>query len=44
VHYSGGGYAVLQLLMEQVSDQSFAEFMQREVLDRLGMTQRWLEV
>jgi CubicO group peptidase (beta-lactamase class C family) len=44
VHYSGGGYAVLQLLVEEVSDQSFAEFMQREVLDRLGMTQSSFEL
>lgn len=43
VHYSGGGYAVLQLLVEEVSNQSFAEFMQQEVLDPLDMTQSTFE-
>lgn len=37
--YSGGGYTVLQLLMEEVSRQPFADFMEREVLEPLGMTQ-----
>jgi CubicO group peptidase (beta-lactamase class C family) len=38
VQYSGGGYAVLQLLVEEVSGQSFADFMSDEVLTPLGMT------
>ena len=36
--YSGGGYAVLQLIIEEVSGQKFVDFMQTEVLDPLGMT------
>ncbi len=35
--YSGGGYAVLQLIIEEVSGQKFEDFMQVEVLDPLGM-------
>ena len=37
--YSGGGYTVLQLLIEEVTDQSFTQFMQEQVLDPLGMNQ-----
>ena len=36
--YSGGGYSVLQLLVEELSGRRFAEFMQAEVLGPLGMT------
>jgi CubicO group peptidase (beta-lactamase class C family) len=36
--YSGGGYTVLQLVIEEVTGESFATYMQREVLDPLGMT------
>ena len=36
--YSGGGYGVLQLIIEQVSGQKFGDFMQTQVLDPLGMT------
>jgi len=35
--YSGGGYSVLQLLIEELTGRPFAEFMQAEVLARLGM-------
>ena len=35
--YSGGGYAILQLLIEEVSGESFAAFMQRVVFQPLGM-------
>ncbi|NIB38473.1 beta-lactamase family protein [Pseudomaricurvus alkylphenolicus] len=35
--YSGGGYTLLQLLIEEVTRQSFSDFMQREVLTPLGM-------
>jgi CubicO group peptidase (beta-lactamase class C family) len=35
--YSGGGYSVLQLLVEELTGRPFAEFMQAEVLARLGM-------
>jgi CubicO group peptidase (beta-lactamase class C family) len=37
--YSGGGYTILQLLVEEVTRESFAGFMQREVLGRLGLAQ-----
>ncbi|WP_338441078.1 serine hydrolase domain-containing protein [Synechococcus elongatus IITB4] len=37
--YSGGGYSVLQLLIEEVSGQSFAQFMQEQILNPLGMSQ-----
>jgi CubicO group peptidase (beta-lactamase class C family) len=36
--YSGGGYSVLQLLVEELSGRRFGEFMQAEVLGPLGMT------
>jgi CubicO group peptidase (beta-lactamase class C family) len=35
--YSGGGYSVLQLLVEELSGRPFAAFMQAEVLEPLGM-------
>lgn len=35
--YSGGGYTVLQLLLEEKFKRSFPVLMQRIVLDRLGM-------
>lgn len=38
VHYSGGGYTVLPLLIEEVSGQSFAVYMQQNVLEPLGQT------
>ncbi len=36
--YSGGGYVVLQKLIEDQSGQSFGEYVQRNVLTPLGMT------
>jgi CubicO group peptidase (beta-lactamase class C family) len=36
--YSGGGYLILQLVVEEVSGINFAHYVQREVLDPLGMT------
>jgi CubicO group peptidase (beta-lactamase class C family) len=36
--YANGGYTLLQLVIEEVTGESFARFMQREVLDPLGMT------
>lgn len=36
--YSGGGYSVLQLMIEDVSGQSFADYMDSAVLKPLGMT------
>lgn len=35
--YSGGGYTLLQLLVEEVMDQSFASYMKESVLEPLGM-------
>ncbi len=35
--YSGGGYTLLQLIIEEVSGQSFQEFMKNEVFIPLGM-------
>ncbi|MGH7662700.1 MAG: serine hydrolase [Gemmatimonadaceae bacterium] len=37
--YSGGGYTVAQVLVEDVTGDSFAAVMQREVLDPFGMRQ-----
>ena len=36
--YSGGGYTLLQLLVEEVSGQSFNDYMTSQVFNRLGMT------
>jgi CubicO group peptidase (beta-lactamase class C family) len=36
--YSGGGYTLLQLLIEEVSGQSFNDYMKANVLEPLGMT------
>jgi CubicO group peptidase (beta-lactamase class C family) len=35
--YSNGGYTLLQLAIEEVTGEPFARYMQREVLDPLGM-------
>lgn len=34
--YSGGGYALLQMLIEDVSGETFDDFVQREITDPLG--------
>ncbi len=36
--YSGGGYTLLQLLVEEVTGRSFADYLQDAVLTPLGMT------
>ena len=36
--YSGGGYVLAQLLVEEVSDRSFSEYMVTEILRPLGMS------
>jgi CubicO group peptidase (beta-lactamase class C family) len=36
--YSGGGYTLLQLLIEEVSGQTFNDYMRAQVFDKLGMT------
>jgi len=35
--YSGGGFTLLQLVIEEVTGEAFSSYMQREVLDPLGM-------
>lgn len=35
--YSGAGYTVLQLLIEDVTGQDFSEYMKNEILEPLGM-------
>ncbi len=37
--YSNGGYGVLQLMIEEITGTSFPEYMRREILTPLGMTQ-----
>lgn len=37
--YSGGGYLILQLLIEEVTQEPFNDYMRRAVLRPLGMTQ-----
>lgn len=36
--YSGGGYLILQLLVEEVAGKPFGEFMRQKVLDPLGLS------
>jgi CubicO group peptidase (beta-lactamase class C family) len=36
--YSGGGFVILQMVIEDVSGESFAEFIQREVAKPLGLS------
>ena len=38
LHYSGGGYTLVQLIIEDVTGAPFAEFARKEVLAPLGMT------
>ena len=35
--YSGGGFTILQLIIEEVTGQKFADYMQTEILNPLGM-------
>jgi CubicO group peptidase (beta-lactamase class C family) len=36
--YSGGGFTILQLIIEEVTGQKFEDYMQTEILNPLGMT------
>jgi len=36
--YSGGGFSMLQLIIEEVTKQKFEDYMQTEILNPLGMT------
>ena len=42
--YSGGGYSVLQLVIEEVSGQNFADFMKKEVFKPLKMKHTSFEI
>jgi len=42
--YSGGGYTVLQLIIEEVTGRDFSEFMENEVLLSLGMEDSFFSV
>ena len=37
-HYSGGGYVLLELLVEEITGKSFRDYMSQEVLKPLGMS------
>jgi CubicO group peptidase (beta-lactamase class C family) len=41
--YSSGGYAVLQLAIERITGEPFADYMHRRVLEPLGMTRSSFE-
>ncbi|MEM1433252.1 MAG: serine hydrolase domain-containing protein [Pseudomonadota bacterium] len=36
--YSGGGYLILELVVEEVTGERFADYVQRSILEPLGMT------
>lgn len=38
-HYSGGGYTVLQMVIEDVTDEPYTDYIKREILTPLGLTQ-----
>jgi len=40
--YSGGGYVLLQMIIEDVTGEPFAAFMQREVSAPLGLNVQWV--
>lgn len=42
--YSGGGYTLLQLILEEVTGKPFATYMRTTVLDPLGMTDSGFEI
>ncbi|MCB1841967.1 MAG: beta-lactamase family protein, partial [Halioglobus sp.] len=42
--YSGGGFTILELIVEELSGQTFTDFMQAEILDPLGMPESSFEV
>ena len=43
-NYSGGGYSLLQLLIEEVSGESFSDYMSEEVFKPLGMLSATFEL
>ena len=42
--YSGGGFTILELLIEELSGKDFTTFMSEEILDPLGMPESSFEV
>jgi CubicO group peptidase (beta-lactamase class C family) len=42
--YSGGGFTILELIIEEITGQSFTEFMSAAILDPLGMTESSFEL
>ena len=36
-HYSGGGYIILQQMIEDVTNQSYSNFVQQEIFSKIGM-------
>lgn len=42
--YSGGGFTILELLIEELTGKSFAEFMSEAILDPLGMPESGFEL
>ncbi len=42
--YSGGGYSILQLLIEEVTGEAFEGYIQREIFDPLGMERTTYEI
>jgi CubicO group peptidase (beta-lactamase class C family) len=40
-HYSGGGYTILQMVIEDVTGESYTDYIRREVLVPLGLSGGW---
>jgi len=41
--YSGGGYAILQLVIEEVTGMSYDEYLQTEIFQPLNLTNTWTD-
>ena len=41
--YSGGGYAILQLVIEEVTGMSYAEYLRYEIFQPLGLDNTWAD-
>ena len=41
--YSGGGYAILQLVIEEVTGKSYEEYLQDEIFQPLGLSNTWAD-
>jgi CubicO group peptidase (beta-lactamase class C family) len=42
--YSGGGFTILELIIEEISGKSFTDFMNEEILNPLGMSESSFEI